>query len=384
MKRWIWILWFVSSTLMAIEKPVVDALTTPTLLLGQGRYAQAAASFHLQSTIMLTLEKQLGVKTMWQAAGLAEGLAAIAAEKDQDPIAYEYWANSVRYFLMSGSNWESVQTDLHQEFEQANTRLQSNVSTGGAGAILNNHWLQLFTLVEVWQDKLNYFGYKAPSSELATTVIQSANNQTSEPQSSGTQLKQFSPKKQLQLDAGFKAKQTFDPSLTIAPKPQAAKTEQSAGDAQLKTSAPQKTQSNSAPQTKTPLIETERSTPVNPQPVKQSSSGSATSVPVTSKQPTSKAPEVSSGLIIGPSQTESPVKQQTDEKGITVVTPIDLGGNIVEHDHDSLPINQRSPAEAVPAENTSEQQISRSNLDSQSTSGVKASQRRSFAPVVEE
>ncbi|WP_260260568.1 hypothetical protein [Vibrio intestinalis] len=373
MKRWIWILWFVSSTLMAIEKPVVDALTTPTLLLGQGRYAQAAASFHLQSTLMLTLEKQLGVKAMWQAAGLAEGLAAIAAEKDQDPIAYEYWGNSVRYFLMSGSNWESLQAELHQEFEQANTRLQSNASVTGVGAILDNHWLQLFTLVEVWQDKLNYFAYKAPSSELATAVIQSAGSQGNEPPSSGTQLKQFSPKKQLQLDAGFKAKQTFDPSLAIpptTPAPKGEKDTKSSTGLQLKSSEPQN------PQT------------TNPQQPKPSTSQTVSGDNIKTSAPVApKAPVVSSGLIIGPSQTESPVKQQTDEKGVTVVTPIDLGGNIVEHDHDSLPTNQKAPTESVPASpavHSTEQQISRSNLDSQSTGGVKATQRRSFAPVADE
>ncbi|MGF1910800.1 hypothetical protein L4C38_15285 [Vibrio kasasachensis] len=195
----------------ALEKPAIDILVAPTLILGQGRYAQAADSFHSQSNYALTLERKLGSKAMWQAAGLADGLAAIAAEKDKDPIAYEYWANSVRYFLMSGSSWEELQSKLHLEFEQSSSRLQVNMSPGDSGVSVGNAWLELFSLVEVWQEKLGYFTYRSPSSELADQVLQSQRNDRRNVTSNGSQLRQYSPNSKLKINAGFQSKQTFRP-----------------------------------------------------------------------------------------------------------------------------------------------------------------------------
>ncbi|GAB2648506.1 hypothetical protein [Vibrio panuliri] len=201
-----------------LPKPAIDALVAPTLILGQGRYAQAADSFHAQSTQVLTLERKLGTKLMWQVAGLAEGLAAIAAEKNQDPMAYEYWANSVRYFLMSGSSWQALQTQLHQEYEQSNSRLQVSMSPGDSGVAVDNAWLELFSIVEVWQERLDYFYYRQPSADLATQVTQSQQaltGQESQPlPERGAQLRQYVPNNQLNLDSGFTNRQTFEPKAS--------------------------------------------------------------------------------------------------------------------------------------------------------------------------
>lgn len=215
MRYFILIAIFFSVSSWAVDKQVSDALMSPTLLLNQNRYAQAANAFHAQTNRMLTLENQLGAKKMWQAAGLAEVLAASAAEKNNDPIAYEYWANSVRYFLMGGSSWQQIQSQLHQQFEQANTQLNVNMTQGDVGANVDNNWLQLLSLLEVWDNKLGFFSYQSPSSELASEVItpQFAPQNNTQVTRSGEQLKQYQPTKKLQITSGFRHTQTFMPQV---------------------------------------------------------------------------------------------------------------------------------------------------------------------------
>lgn len=210
-----------SYSTMSLSQPVlpktaIDTLVAPTLILNKGRYAQAAESFHNQSNLVLTLERKLGTKLMWQVAGLSEGLAAISAEKNSDPVAYEYWANSVRYFLMSGSSWQEIQSMLHQEFEQSNSRLQASMVSNEGGVAVDTFWLELFSLVEVWQEMLNYFGYRQPSSDLAQKTALSQNGGLEQAggaqvKSNGSQLRQYSPTNPLNLKSGFTKKQTFNP-----------------------------------------------------------------------------------------------------------------------------------------------------------------------------
>lgn len=328
----LWLLFFLPSGWAlgeeTLHKSAIDALVTPTLLLGQGRYAQAAESFHQQSNIMLTLERKLGAKAMWQAAGLAEGLAAIAAEKNGDAIAYEYWANSVRYFLMSGANWEQLQSKLHQEFEQSSTRLQVNMAPGDTGSSIDNTWLELFSLVEVWQDKLGYFAYRSPSSDLANQVVQQTQTYTQGSKVSdakGSQLRQYVPNQPLQLNEAFKEKQAFSPEQNTA-----AKTEKKV----------------------TPV--TKRDVPV-----------AATN----SHQQTL--------------QHQTSVKSQTTlvKDQVVIATPIIVDGEIIEQDHVNLTNKQVIDPDAL-AENE-EKLISRGIIGSESSQGVEASQRRSFAPKPE-
>ncbi|MFA0415093.1 hypothetical protein AB4520_15025 [Vibrio renipiscarius] len=307
-----------------LKKSAIDALVTPTLLLGQGRYAQAADSFHQQSTMVLTLERKLGAKAMWQAAGLSEGLAAIAAEKNRDAIAYEYWANSVRYFLMSGSSWDQVQKTLHQEFEQSSTRLQVGISPGDAGVSLDSSWLQLFTLVEVWEDKLGYFSYRSPSSDLALEAEKSATLGDNS-SSNGAQLRQYAPKKSLQLNEAFKDKQGFTPGAVDV-------------------------------------------TDVGSIPVRGSAFTVDTSVNASNEEKKEGKPAVST--ING---------STTNEK--VVATPLSEPAAFIEQEH-SGHSTQTKQAEVEPK--SEEKWISRGIAGTESGQAVEAVQRRGFAPAEEE
>ena len=82
------ILFAVSFPTWALNQTSIDLLSTPTLLLSQGRYSQAATLMHQQANRALSLESQIGTKEMWQTAALADALAAMAAEKVEDPVAY--------------------------------------------------------------------------------------------------------------------------------------------------------------------------------------------------------------------------------------------------------------------------------------------------------
>lgn len=326
-----------------LHKSAIDTLVTPTLLLGQGRYSQAAESFHGQTMVLLTLERQLGAKEMWQVAGLAEGLAAIAAEKSNNPIAYEYWSNSVRYFLMSGSSWSELQSQLHQEFEQSTTRLQVNMAPGDTGVTIDNTWLQLLSLVEVWQEKLSYFSYRAPSSGLAQQATQqSQQTRTGNNDANGSQLRQYSPKKQLQLNDAFKGKQVFKPDVNSK-----------LTDTQPSKASPQQT-----------------------------------------------APIVTNRIPNDLSNNKLPSKAKLNPT--TIVTPIMVDGEIIERDHGTTanfngerqmavkpsslnpasgPNAQPQPVQLTTEQQSGEKLISRGNLGAESSKGVEATQRRSFAPT---
>ncbi|ANU38084.1 hypothetical protein RJD38_18395 [Vibrio scophthalmi] len=305
-----------------LHKSAIDALVTPTLLLGKGRYSQASESFHAQSTAVLTLEKQLGAQGMWQVAGLAEGLAAIAAEKSNNPIAYQYWSNSVRYFLMSGGSWSQLQSQLHQEFEQATTRLQVNMAPGDTGASIDNTWLELFSLVEVWQEKLDYFSYRSPSSGLAQQATKPSASVSGDNRSNGSQLRQYSPKKPLQLNGTFRGKKVIQTNVNTS-----LKQTQSA-----KTSAP-------------------RVTPI----VANNTNDTG----------------------------EQNIQPKTEQQPVTIVTPIVVEGDIIERDHVTKTIKADQQASSQTESKSEEKLISRGNLGSESSKGVEASQRRSFAPSTE-
>ncbi len=317
MRRFRWFLlsliWVsgLSSAQTVLQEPAIDLLVTPTLLLGQGRYAQAADSFHAQSRFAMTLERKIGAKQMWQVAGLADGLAAIAAEKNNDPIAYEYWANSVRYFLMSGSSWEEVQRNLHTEYEQSNSRLQVNMPVGDSGVNIDNQWLELYSLVEVWQQRLAYFSYQKPSSNLATKTLQVSQSEQAQTAADGAQLKQYSPNNALKLDSGFATKQTFVP--------------------------------NKVAQQSNPKIQ-----------------------------------EMLDQKSVQPKQKKS--------EPTVIAHPLGSRPEIIEQDMKQQPITpQQSEQPLKQSEGSDDEQAKfRGNLGAQSGKGVTATQRRSFAPTVEE
>jgi hypothetical protein len=161
------ILFFWSSLVSAVDMIAGDMLAPPTLLLEQGLYRQAAEGFHQQANKILEMEQQLGRLRMWQTAGVAEGLAAMIAEKNRDPVAYDYWAASVKYFLLGESSWQMIQNRLHHDYEQIRTRLSVGMMPGqGNNITYDDPKILLFSLLRIWDKQLNYFRYRAPAAGL--------------------------------------------------------------------------------------------------------------------------------------------------------------------------------------------------------------------------
>ncbi|WP_392339303.1 hypothetical protein [Moritella marina] len=99
---------------------------------------------------------------MWQYAGLAEALAAMSADKTNDVIAYQYWADSGRYLMTGGTNWPLVQKQLHQRFETTNTQLSAFMQVNDLIANDSDKWQQDLSILQVWNDKLAVFTFTSP------------------------------------------------------------------------------------------------------------------------------------------------------------------------------------------------------------------------------
>ncbi|MCP4325176.1 MAG: hypothetical protein GY787_25700 [Alteromonadales bacterium] len=203
---------FICLSVHGIPKESVNSLFEPTLLLSQGRFKQASERYHTQSIIVLTQGSVFGTKEVWKLAGLLEGVAAIAAEKNADPVAYEYWANSVKYFLLGGSSWSLYQRQLHGKYQQINTLLQSSMGQSNAGPMLDNAWLQEFTIMEVWDKRLNLFSYSSPKPGLTATVTEA--NAIGPSNKDVSDYQPYDPRVSLSFDDGFKA------SRGVAAKPE--------------------------------------------------------------------------------------------------------------------------------------------------------------------
>ncbi|MCK8046224.1 hypothetical protein MSG37_15170 [Shewanella sp. 1CM18E] len=168
-KRYRWAITLVSLSLLislaayALPQPLsLKPFSKGNYLVKKGAYDQAAAHWHQLSIQFMGNSQNLSPQQMWQGAGLAASLAAIAADKAQDPIAYQYWADSTRYLLTGGTNWSQLQQQLHQRFETANTQLsvamQVNDINAGIDASLD---LEL-SVLQVWDDKLAVFEFMSP------------------------------------------------------------------------------------------------------------------------------------------------------------------------------------------------------------------------------
>lgn len=354
MIRWVCVLILaVSHNVMALNQGSVDLLGSPTLLLSKGRYVQAAASFHQQANKSLTQERQLGAKNMWLTAGLAEGLAAIAAEKSGDPIAYEYWANSVRYFLMGGSDWKSLQQRLHQEYEQSNSRLAVSSGHTDIGYEVDDLWLQMFSLIEVWNERLNYFSYQSPSGGLVKKKQHRQTANEAPNRSEGYQLKQYSPNSKLMLDSGFESKQTFvvEPVLNDSISTTADDNSQ------------ERNESGEVSALEENVLSSEGKTVVDtPAVSKQRVRGGALYVQIDDEEQEHTAIEV----------LEKEASESSDQDVIS--TPIAERHAIEEED-----MGQTRSVKQL----DDSKQISRGNLESSTVKPVQASQRRSFVPITE-
>ncbi|ABV85622.1 hypothetical protein [Shewanella pealeana] len=131
-------------------------------LLAKARYTQAATHWNQLSIMLLSNAKKLPQQTMWQSAGLAASLAAIAADKANDPIAYQYWADSTRYLLTGGTNWSQMQQLLHQRLETANTQLSVAMQVSDISSGLDATLDLELSVLQVWDDKLGLFQFSSP------------------------------------------------------------------------------------------------------------------------------------------------------------------------------------------------------------------------------
>ncbi|MGF1730023.1 hypothetical protein [Photobacterium kasasachensis] len=133
-----------------------------TYLVNLGRYQQASEHWHQTSIAILGSEAKLGRKRMWQYAGLSEALAAIAADKENDAVAYQYWADSMRFLMMGGTNWTQMRRKLHQRYERANTQLSTQLQITDVASSIDEEWQKELSTLQVWEEKLALFSFTSP------------------------------------------------------------------------------------------------------------------------------------------------------------------------------------------------------------------------------
>lgn len=131
-------------------------------LINQGRFKQASEQWHRLSIIFLSAEMRLGTKHMWQYAGLSEALAAMAANKANDVMAYQYWADSTRYLMTGGTTWEQMQKKLHRRYEQANTQLSTQLQVADLAIGLGTKLQQELSILQTWHEELHFFRFRNP------------------------------------------------------------------------------------------------------------------------------------------------------------------------------------------------------------------------------
>ncbi|MGF1736297.1 hypothetical protein [Photobacterium satsumensis] len=131
-------------------------------LVNAGRYQQASQQWHRLTILFLSSEAKLGRKRMWQYAGLSEALAAISADKANDAIAYQYWADSTRYLMTGGTNWKQMKKKLHRRYEHANTLLSTQLQVADLAASIDSEWENELAVLQSWDEKLSLFSFESP------------------------------------------------------------------------------------------------------------------------------------------------------------------------------------------------------------------------------
>ncbi|MGR5061388.1 hypothetical protein [Photobacterium sp. DNB22_13_2] len=136
-------------------------------LVNAGRYQQASVQWHRLTILFLSSEAKLGRKRMWQYAGLSEALAAISADKDNDAMAYQYWADSTRYLMTGGTNWKQMKKKLHRRYEHANTLLSTQLQVADLASSIDSEWEKELAVLQSWDEKLSIFSFESPKLGLA-------------------------------------------------------------------------------------------------------------------------------------------------------------------------------------------------------------------------
>lgn len=387
----VWILLLVMSfPSYALNQASIDLLSTPTLMVSQGRYIQAANLMHQQANRALSMEPKLGTKQMWLTAGLADALAAIAAEKSQDPIAYEYWSNSVRYFLMGGSNWLEYKQQLQSEYNQFNARFSVATNSGDASGFMNDSWVQLSSLIDIWDQKLGVFNYDAPATGLIASPPPQVKG-SNRPLAKGDQLKQYTPNGKLMLNNEFSNKPTF----VVEPSPTSKST-----NSEVKAANPQTSNLSGASGEGSNVVQRASTggtinysgsdihspkSRVHPQAEVVTSDFSTTNE-LPTIQESSSTKELSANEPVG-NKASHPANQQVKSKsaespnGNDEIQPVVIISPLGDVEPISESNVQSTPPEPHPVETKT---IPKGNLGLNSAPAVEAVQRRSFIPVTED
>ncbi|KFA97124.1 hypothetical protein [Vibrio sp. ER1A] len=309
---------FTTAISARVQEVELRVFSQPTLLAGNGRFKQAAEQYHRLSLQILASEAKLGTEKMWQYAGLAEALATVCANLDNDPKAYEYWANSVRYLLTGGTEWSQMQQYLHQKNEQANTQLLTQMQTFDVAGGYDQSWENDAAVLQVWQEKLNLFAFSGPKIGLKSTRTQASLPSSTPPPVVTTQT--VPGQKRLKgIESNFSQSQGFVPTPASQPNDTPKGTNNAA--------------------------------------------------------PTSSRAAVTNRHLI---QT-SPVP--AENSATIIATPIDeFDYEAAERDEINALANEADLGDLSNTSNT-ERQVPRANIGAESSSGVEAVQRRSFAPV---
>jgi hypothetical protein len=164
MKIWIWVVCIVCFWQFPIKAETVDIelirYREATRLADQQRFIQAAQQWHQLSVHFLLSDDPLSKRKMWQYAGLAEALAAISANRENNVIAYRYWADSTRYLMTGGTNWELMKKKLQHRYENGNRLLSTFMQVGGLSA--DDILQQDLAMLQIWRDKLALFSFTSP------------------------------------------------------------------------------------------------------------------------------------------------------------------------------------------------------------------------------
>lgn len=385
------ILFAVSFPTWALSQTSIDLLSTPTLLLSQGRYSQAATLMHQQANRALSLESQIGTKEMWQTAALADALAAMAAEKVEDPVAYEYWSNSVRYFLMGGSNWNQYRQQLQVDYKAFDAQFSIATNSDGPSAYVDDAWIQFSSLIDIWDQKLNFFRYESPSAGLIRKQPANTIPTASGPRSSGEQLKQYTPNSKLMLNKDFSNKQTFIVEPTENPVTEKSVIQEQqdlTGQIVTPKGSVQGTEGTTQQQFSGGKVSSTKGSfhsPITPVVLQATAQKQAqqtvTSAPLKSDETNVNSAESSDVTI-------------SNETGVTVITPLGTSEAIVETNVSNTqelnspssqqvattsiePTMKETPVVAEPPASA----IPKGNLGQAPLPAVQAIQRRSFAPV---
>ncbi|GIU13822.1 hypothetical protein TUM4261_28560 [Shewanella sp. c952] len=212
-------LWLVTSGKTALAEALnleLRPFSKGNYQLAKGRYPQAAAHWHQLSVLLLSNPQKVSQQQMWQSAGLAASLAAIAADKSEDPIAYQYWADSTRYLLTGGTNWSQVQQNLHQRLETANTQLSVAMQVTDVTSGIDENLDVELTALQLWDEKLNLFAFTTPRLGLNRYDAEIDNSVSlSVPSIAPNAQRQGTGKKLSGYDSNF----SHSPSFTPTPSP---------------------------------------------------------------------------------------------------------------------------------------------------------------------